>query len=171
MYKRWVGLAVLATAFAMSSVPSQADARVIRDVNSTRNYGSAQTDCSYVVYDRGQEIELHIDLRVKKRGMIGTGKGTCQYLLYGANGKVLFSERAHLTVGAKAPEGINDKRSLRKFRIPKHVYNQRVAEGIFIAGHDQLLSPPTVGQIAAIVKALASGEERDIGGGTFLRGA
>ena len=77
--------------------------------------GSTRTKGTVSLVDYGDFIELKMKVNVRKSGYSGEGRGVVSFQILDSDLKPIDREKLKRTVGAKIPEGVNDKTAkLRK---------------------------------------------------------
>lgn len=71
--------------------------------------GSTRSKGSYHIYDDGSNVKVSVAFNVRKSGMTGTGKGVIAFQILNDSWEPVLEFKKGLTVGAKAPQGTNDK--------------------------------------------------------------
>jgi hypothetical protein len=122
--------------------------------------GSTRTKGKITLIDYGSHLELKLYMNVRKSGYTGNGKGAISFQILDSNFNPIVTEQGKRTVGAKFPEGVNDKTFRKTVKFSGASRDKILKDGFVCAGtintlYDRNGLPENIKDWTQLVKDLA----------------
>ncbi len=140
-------------------IEPQAGKYIFKYYNRDRQ-GGTRTKGWVNVIDLGNSIEIRLELRVRKSGYTGTGKGALGFQLLDGQFDPMIQQSQGLTVGARAPEGVHEKKWKKVYALTG-AYAERIrSEGLILAAsisteYDNIGLPRNIAEWKKIIADVA----------------
>jgi hypothetical protein len=127
----------------LAGVAGSATAQQIDHDSAQKVMGSTQANGDYSIDQDGNNVKITLNLKVKKTGIAGDGKGVLGFALVDGNGNNILRHDLGLTVGANALTGVNEKNETQTITILGNKWNDVVGIAFYVNVDSNSIGIPT----------------------------